>query len=307
MIDLLSTKEVADQLGIHEKKVYKLITEQGLPGTKVTGKWLFPRHLVEQWLENNTINYPGQREYLSKTPALFVVAGSNDVLLDRTLNLFMSSYPEYTAVFGNLGSMGGLRLLRQGLCHLSASHLAQEDLQDFNFSYAAEQLDRMPAVVNFCRRQQGLFLLKGNPRKITGLSDLKENDLRVVNRSLGTGTRLWFDQALKAEGIDPVTLPGYDHEVQRHLDVGLEVLSGRADIGPGIRTVAGLLDLDFLPMHWERFDLIITRERFFDANIQRFLGLLHDDRFKELTSNLTGYDLGLAGQMIHPIQKGHCR
>lgn len=307
MIDLLSTKEVADQLGIHEKKVYKLITGQGLPGTKVTGKWLFPRHLVEQWLENNTINYPGQREYLSKTPALFVVAGSNDVLLDRTLNLFMSSYPEYTAVFGNLGSMGGLRLLRQGLCHLSASHLAQEDLQDFNFSYAAEQLDRMPAVVNFCRRQQGLFLLKGNPRKITGLSDLKENDLRVVNRSLGTGTRLWFDQALKAEGIDPVTLPGYDHEVQRHLDVGLEVLSGRADIGPGIRTVAGLLDLDFLPMHWERFDLIITRERFFDANIQRFLGLLHDDRFKELTSNLTGYDLGLAGQMIHPIQKGHCR
>ncbi|MCF8106165.1 MAG: helix-turn-helix transcriptional regulator [Desulfohalobiaceae bacterium] len=305
MISLLSTREVAELLGIHEKKVYKLIHEQGLPGTKITGKWLFPRHLVEQWLENNTINYPGQQEYLSRTPALFVVAGSNDPLLDRTLNLFMAAYPEYTAVFGNLGSMGGLRLLRQGLCHLASSHLAREDLQDFNFSYAAEHLDRAPAVVNFCRREQGLLLARGNPKHISSIADLSAHkDLRIVNRSPGTGTRLWFDRALKENRIDPAALPGYEKELQRHLDVGLEILSGRADLGPGIRTVAGLLDLDFLPMHWERFDLLISRERFFDENIQAFLGLLHDERFRELARGLGGYDLGLSGQMLHPIQKG---
>lgn len=300
MTQLLSTKEVADFLGIHEKRVYKLISDQGLPGTKVTGKWLFPRHLVEQWLENNTINYPGQKEYLSRTPSLFVVAGSNDILLDRTLNLFMRLYPEFTAVFGNLGSMGGIRVLRQGLCHVATSHLAQDDLQDFNFSYASHELEHFPAVVNFCKREQGLLLAAGNPLNITGLSDLQGRNVRVVNRAMGTGTRHWFDQALKQADVDTTRLSGYEREMQRHLDVGLEILSGRADLGPGIGTVAGLLGLDFLPMHWERFDLLIDRERFFDQHIQKFLGLLHDQRFKDLIQNLKGYDLSLSGQMVHP-------
>ena len=300
MTQLLSTKGVAEFLGVHEKRVYKLITDQGLPGTKVTGKWLFPRHLVEQWLENSTINYPGQKEYLVRTPSLFVVAGSNDILLDRSLSLFMRVYPEFTAVFGNLGSLGGIRVLRQGLCHLASSHLAQDDLKEFNFSQASQELDNFPAVVNFCKREQGLLLAPGNPMNIAGISDLKAGTIRVVNRGPGTGTRQWFDQALARAAIDSATLPGYQRERQRHLDVGLEILSGGADLGPGIGAVAGLLKLDFLPMHWERFDLLIDRDRFFDQHIQKFLGLLHDPRFKELARDLRGYDLSLSGQMVTP-------
>ena len=300
MTQLFSTKEVADFLGIHEKRVYKLITDQGLPGTKVTGKWVFPRHLVEQWIENNTVNYPGQREYLARTPSLFVVAGSNDILLDRSLSLFMRIYPEFTAVFGNLGSLGGIRVLRQGLCHLASSHLAQDDLKEFNFSLASRELENFPAVVNFCKREQGLLLAPGNPLNIGTFSDLETGAFRMVNRGPGTGTRHWFDQALARAAIDPAGLPGYDRELQRHLDVGLEILSGGADLGPGIGAVAGLLKLDFLPMHWERFDLLIDRERFFDRHIQKFLGLLHDRHFKDLARDLRGYDLSLSGRMITP-------
>jgi molybdate-binding protein len=89
--------------------------------------------------------------------------------------------------------------------------------------------------------------------------------------------------------------------VQRHLDVGLEVLSGRADAGPGIRPVAALLKLGFIPLRWERFDLMASKERFFDEGVQRFLGLLHEPRFHRMVKDgLEGYDLSLSGKMVFP-------
>jgi len=300
MARLFSTREVAAYLGIHEKKVYRLITEKNLPATKVTGKWLFPEHLVRQWVEQNTINYPGESTFLLHTPSLLVIAGSNDILLDRCLGLFMEFYPEYTAVFGNLGSMGGIKTLKQGLCHMATAHLAEEDDQEYNFSFAAREMTNMPAVVNFCFREQGLIVGRDNPRKICGLSDLAGRNLTIVNRSVSTGTRLWFDRRLRDEGIDPSHINGYEQEVQRHLDVGLAVLSGRADAGPGIRAVAQILDLAFIPFHWERFDLLINKEMFFARNVQAFLSLFAEPRFKELAAGITGYDLSKSGKMVYP-------
>jgi len=299
MSRLLSTREVAEMLGIHEKKVYSLVNEQGLPATKVTGKWLFPKDLVDQWVENNTVNYPKGGGYHFKSPSLFVVAGSNDVLLERGLGLFMRIFPEYTAVFGNVGSKGGLRTLRQNLCHIATSHLVQEDEEDFNFTYLEQEMDNQPAVVNFAMRQQGLIVYKGNPKQINAVSDITEQT-RMVNRSLATGTRLWFDKALKREGLQPESIPGYHREVQSHLQAGLEVLSGNADVAPGIRAVTDLLGLDFVPFHWERFDLLIGKERFFDRNIQSFLGMLHEQEFRDFALELPGYDLSQSGKMVYP-------
>lgn len=304
MTQLLSTKELAQLLGIHEKKVYKLVSEQRIPATKVTGKWLFPKHLVEQWIAANTINHPGEAACLIDTPSLLVVAGSNDILLDRAMALFMKHHPEITVVFGNLGSMGGLRALGRGVCHMASSHLVQEDEAEYNFSFAAKEMENMPAVVNFCFREQGLVLPKGNPKNVAGMADLARKKLTIVNRAHGTGTRLWFDRKLDEAGVSPGTLKGYDHDVQRHLDVGLEVLSGRADTGPAIRAVAHLLDLDFLPMHWERFDLLIPRSLFFDKKIQAFLSLLTDPAFTGLAETLAGYDLSKSGKMVYPRDSG---
>jgi molybdate-binding protein len=86
--------------------------------------------------------------------------------------------------------------------------------------------------------------------------------------------------------------------------VGLEILSQRADAGPGIKAVAGLLDLDFIPLRWERFDLMIAKNRFFEENIQRFLGLLHEREFKDLVAGFSGYDLSLSGKMVFPPDAG---
>ncbi len=300
MTVLLSTKEVASFLNVNEKMVYSLVAEKGLPATKITGKWVFPKHLVEQWIEANTINYPQSTHLNPDYDSLLIVTGSNDLLLNETISLFNKQYPDYIAVFGNLGSMGGLKMLRQKLCHIAASHLLQEDEQDYNFAFARNELESIPAVVNFSMREQGILISKGNPKKIKAVADLARKGIRIINRPVGTGTRLLLDHELRKAKISPDKVNGYEDEKTSHMDVGLRILAGKADAAPGIRIVAHLLGLDFLPLRWERFDLLIPKERFFDKPIQLFLGLLHDESFRNIYPPDCGYDLDSTGKVIFP-------
>ncbi len=300
--NFLSTKEVAELLDVNEKMIYTLVSEKGLPATKVTGKWLFPRRLVEQWLESHIINYP-RSAHLPSSHGLLILVGSHDILLEKTMALFNRLYPDHMAVFGNVGSLGGLKALARGLCHMASSHLLQEDEQEYNFDFAYQELgSELPAVVNFCRREQGFLVAKGNPKAIKNVSDLKQGGIRIANRPKGTGTRLLLDHELEKAGLKGTQIEGYDREFRSHLDVGLEVLSGRADATPAIRPIANLLDLDFVPLRWERYDLLVSKERFFEQGVQRFLGLFQEPAFKDLAQGLDGYDLSLCGKIVFPQQ-----
>ena len=303
MTQFLSTKEVARFLNINDKMVYGLVAEKGLPASKITGKWLFPKNLVEQWVEINTINYPNTAESPSVSQAVLIITGSNDLLLDKAMTLYNTCFPGNIAVFGNLGSMGGLQALRQNLCHIASSHLLQENGNEYNFEFAGRELDHMPAVINFCKRQQGILVARSNPKKIKAISDLAQPGLTLVNRPLGAGTRLLLDQELKKEAIKGGQIQGYRNEVHRHLDVGLEILAGRADAGLGIHAVAGLLNLDFVPLRWERYDLLIFKERFFEPCVQQFLDLFHKKEFLTLAESLEGYDIDISGRMVYPVEK----
>ena len=196
--------------------------------------------------------------------------------------------------------MGGLKCLRRGVCHIGVCHLLQDDNMEYNFDFAERELDRPPIFVNFSKREQGILLQKGNPKNIQSIADLARSDVGIVNRPLGTGTRLLLDYEIAKSDISTDTITGYHHEVSRHLDVGLEILAGKADAGPAIRAVAGLLNLDFMPLRWERFDLLIARERFFVQGVQQFMGLLHDVAFQQLAETFVGYDLSLCGKMVFP-------
>jgi putative molybdopterin biosynthesis protein len=300
MKKLLSTRDVAEYLGVNEKMIYTLVAEKGLPASKVTGKWVFPLHLVDAWVEANTLNYPTRTlDNESVSPRLVALAGSNDLLLEKTISLFNRSFQDYLAVFANLGSMGGLRALRRGMCHIASSHMLQDDGADYNFEFANQEFNQVPVMVNFCRREQGFMLQSGNPKGISELKDIKNSGIRLVNRSIGTGTRHLFDREAKKAGIDPETIEGYHNEVNSHMEVGLEILRGRADMGLGIRPVASLLGLDFIPLRWERYDLLIAKDRFFDKPIQYFLGILQEAEFKTIAGSLDGYDIHAAGKIVY--------
>jgi len=300
MSDLLSTKEIAKVLNINEKMVYTLISEKGLPATKVTGKWLFPLDLVNQWIEAGTVNYPQPATTLPPYHGLILIAGSNDLLLDRIISSFNTRFQDHMALFGFAGSMGGLRALRQNLCHIASSHLVAGDNNEYNFPFLLTEVKKMPAVVNFCMREQGILVSSKNPHSIQAVEDLARPDIKIVNRSLGTGTRQLFERELKKAGITGSDIEGFESVKAKHMDVGLDILAGKADAGPGIRPVANKLGLGFIPVCWERFDLLISKNRFFDKGIQLFLGTMKEQFFIDAAQDLGGYDLSISGNMVYP-------
>ncbi|MDJ0621859.1 MAG: helix-turn-helix transcriptional regulator [Desulfocapsaceae bacterium] len=296
----ITTREVAELLKVNEKMVYTLITDKGLPATKVTGKWLFPRRLVEEWLELNIENGPIKAAALSSDSGRLLLAGSDDPFFQKTLSLFHAKVTDTIAFFANVGSMGGLMCLRRGLCHIGICHLLQDDNQEYNFDFAEQELAQSPVFINFSRREQGILVERGNPKKISCINDLGREDITIVNRPLGTGTRLLFDYEIAKSDITASQIRGYDQEVSRHVDAGMEILAGRADAAPAIRAIAGMLDLDFVPLRWERFDLLVSRERFFERGIQNFLGILQEKSFARLAETFVGYDISASGKMIFP-------
>ena len=298
--NFLSTKEVAELLKVNEKMVYTLVNEKGLPATKVTGKWLFPKRLVEEWLDAHILNYKKDHAGFSSDEGLLLLAGSDDPLFQRTLSLFHALRKGTLAFFSNQGSMGGLSSLRRGLCHIGVCHLLQDDQSEYNFEFAEQELDRSPVFINFSQREQGILLAPGNPKGIKDITDLAREDVTIVNRGLGTGTRLLIDYEISRSDISAKDINGYHNEVARHLDAGMEVLSGKVDAAPAIRAVAGMLNLDFLPLRWERFDLLINRERFFEKGIQAFISLLHEKDFRRIAESMDGYDVSLCGKMLYP-------
>ena len=298
MCSLMNTRELAKYLGINEKKIYNLIREKGLPATRVTGKWLFQRHLVERWLERHTDNYPPAEATPETYQNLLIITGSNDLLLDQLLELFGRRHPLPMAVFSNLGSMGGIRALKENLCHVCCAHLLEPEGEEYNFAYLEGEFGDTAVVVNFCKRLQAVLVAPGNPKKVKGIADLASGRLRIANRKEGTGTRLLLDRELERQGVGGDKIPGYETAFGRHLDVGLEVLAGRADAGLAIAAVGGLLGLDRVPVRWERYDFIIRKEVFFSRGVQMLLGLFHDPDFRQIAEGLTGYDLSTSGQVI---------
>ena len=295
----LNTKEVAQLLQVNEKGVYTLVSDKGLPATKVTGKWLFPRHFVEEWLDLSIVNLPAAANPALDRGRLFI-AGSDDLLFQRAVSLYNSKDQNSVIFFANIGSMGGLRALRQRSCHIGVCHLLQDDKEEYNFRFAEQEMSQAPVFINFSKREQGILIRPGNPKNINSVADLAGDGVKIVNRPLNTGTRLLLDYEISRTEVSADQIEGYEVEVGRHLEAGLAVLGGRADAAPAIRPVAELLGLDFIPLRWERFDLLINRDRFFDPPVQRFINLLHDPSFKDIAKEFVGYDLSVSGKMIYP-------
>ncbi len=194
-------------------------------------------------------------------------------------------------VSANAGSLGGLIALRRGEAHLAGSHLLDPETGEYNVSYVKQYLPNTPVVlVTLLRREQGLIVAKGNPKKIESLADLARPDVRYVNRQHGAGTRVLLDYRLGLLGVTPEQVRGYEREEYTHLAVAAAVQSGVADCGLGVRAAARALDLGFVPVEWERYDLVIPQAYSESELIKPLLDLLQNELFRRVVAELPGYD-----------------
>jgi putative molybdopterin biosynthesis protein len=227
---------------------------------------------------------------------IFVI-GSHDISLD-----IMAQYlalRNRRLVSANVGSLGGLMAIRRGETHLAGSHLLDPQSGEYNLSYIREYLPGVPVrVIAFVGRRQGLLVAKGNPKAIRSLDDLTRPEVVYVNRQRGAGTRVLLDYQLDKKGIASELIRGYNQEEYTHLAVAAAVASGRADCGLGIAAAAQALDLSFVPLFDERYDLIIPVVYAQTDLLAPLFAVLDSREFRNAVAALPGYDPSVMGTLI---------
>ncbi|MDR1726500.1 MAG: molybdopterin biosynthesis protein [Acidobacteriota bacterium] len=228
-----------------------------------------------------------------------LVLGSHDLTIDLLASAVQEATEgRVTISSSNVGSMGGLLAVGKGVAHFAGSHLLDTDTGDYNRSWIRKHLpDADVALVTLVHRHQGLITPKGNPKGIAGVCDLVRPDVSLVNRQAGSGTRILLDYELGKAGIDAAAVAGYRNEEYTHMGVAMAVTSGRADVGMGIAAAAQALDLGFIPVARERYDLVIPTPLLDDPRIVLLLDIIRSDAFKAQVLALGGYEVGETGKI----------
>ena len=241
--------------------------------------------------------------HLYRSPAeidrSIVAIGSHDLTLDLLAQFLAAKGQGLRLTSANVGSLGGLVALRRGEAHLAGSHLLDPETGEYNISYIQRYLPGQDVVlVTLVGREQGWIVPSGNPKKLAGWLDITRPDVTIVNRQRGAGTRVLLDYELAKLSVEPDDIRGYDREEYTHLAVAAVVASGAANAGLGIRAAARALELDFVPLAHERYDLVIPRQHYESNLLRPLLELLHDQAFRSSVSAMPGYDVRAMGEIV---------
>ena len=236
---------------------------------------------------------------LPEIEGTIVAIGSHDPILDLAASELRTRDPRVTLASSNVGSLGGLIALRDGLCHLAGSHLLEPDTGEYTIPYVEQMLAGHDiAIVRLVHREQGLIVAPGNPLGVGGIADLAQPELRYVNRQRGAGTRVLLDYELQRAGVDPAALSGYSREEPTHLAVAAAISAGRADCGLGVQAAARAFGLDFVPVAQEPFDLVLERGTAESERLAPLWALMETAEFRSAVETLRGYDTSEMGRRI---------
>ncbi len=287
----MTTKEVADYLRLKERKVYDLVAADDIPYTRVTGKYLFPKHLIDIWLARSSTFPNIARAHTTPPPP--VIVGSHDPLLEWAVR---NSGCELALMPG--GSLDGVQRFARGEAVACGMHVL--DLTDGGYnvgpaSEAAVGLDMV--LIEWARREQGLIVSRGNPIRIDGIAAAAAANARFVVREAQAGSRMLFQYLVSEAGLEIADLDIADVEARTETDVGLAIVEGRADTGLGIRAAAHQYGLDFVALHTERYDLMVRRRDYFQPPLQRLLKYCDSAEFKARADALAGYDIAGLGDI----------
>ncbi len=297
----LTVAEAARYIRLNPRSVYLLAQRGAIPASRVTGKWLFPVHLLDEWLEASVRQRSGERPARGRAslpPGNLFLAGSDDPALELLPDALRGEAAQPLLFTATLGSVGGLEALAGGRADMACAHLVDRASGEYNLPQLPRYLPGRSAVlVNLFHRELGLVVWTGNPRKLQGVGDLGRRGLRFVNRQPGSGTRAFTDEALAKAGVEQAGVVGYREEVSTHWAVALRILRGEADAGVATHAVAAALSLGFVPLTRERFDLVVPKESFFQPPVQALIEAIRSERFRRGLERLGGYDWAQTGRV----------
>ena len=281
----LTTREVADLLRVKERKVYELVAAQAIPVSRVTGKMLFPRDLVEAWVRRQ-VEFSGGTDPAPPSP---VLAGSHDPLLEWAIR---ESGSEIATIFG--GSIDGLARITARKAFAAGMHVFEPETGEFNVGLVTDELAGRPVVLTeWAWRTQGLVVARGNPRGLASAADLA--GVRFIPRQPEAGSYLLLLHLLAEAGVGPDAVEMLDPPARTEADIAQHVLEGRADAGLAVETAARMHRLDFVPLFRERYDLLAWRREYFEPPMQRLLAYCASASFRRRAAEIGGYDFSGLG------------
>lgn len=291
-MDLLTTSEASEYLRLGERKLYELVAAGAIPCTKVTGKWLFPREELDRWVLSGLMRPTG----MGHADAPLIVGGSQDALLEWSLRESGSGLA--TLVEGTESGVG--RVLRgeaiAAAIHFHTEHDVQDSGEDANVSAVRALATLHDAVlVGFVRREQGLLLQPGNPKNLTSIAGVLASGATMAVRQPGAGAQMLLDALLKQHGAKPKDLRRLDPPCLTGPDLAAAIRAGEADCGIATRAAAKAAGLDFMPLLWENFDLVMHQRDYFKPSLQALMGFMSKPLLKQRANDFTGYDTTPAG------------
>jgi putative molybdopterin biosynthesis protein len=289
-VGVVGDKQIATPVGRGAGLLMSLVRADGIIKIPADSEGLSAGHKV-------TVELMRSKDEIKNT---IVCIGSHDNTLDLLANSIKKNYPHYSLSSAHVGSMGGLMALKRGEAHCAGTHLLDEDSGEYNVPFIKRFFSgRKMVLVNLVYRQQGLLTKKENPKSISGFEDLLRDDVLFINRQPGSGTRLLLDKYLKEKGISPSMIKGYEKDEYTHMAVASAVLTGLADTGLAIYSSAKALDLNFIPVANERYDIAIPYEFMETEMIHVLLQVIReDDEFRGMVQSLGGYDIRDMGKVL---------
>jgi putative molybdopterin biosynthesis protein len=291
-MEFLTTSEAAEYLRLGERKLYELVTAGAIPCSKVTGKWLFPRHQLDLWVVSGLARPAGM---IGADPPP-IVGGSQDDLLEWCLRESGSGLASLAE-----GTARGLDRLQRGEVMAAAIHfhspvISEDSAEDANVAAVRAMPGLHDAVlVGVVRREQGLLLAPGNPGNLRNLTDVLASRAKMAVRQPGAGAQMLLEVLLMRAGAGPKDLRRLEPPCLTGPDLAAAIRAGKADCGIATRAVAKAAELDFVPILQENFDLLMRQRSYFRPSMQALIGFFGQKRLKQRAAELSGYDPSPAG------------
>lgn len=288
---MLTTNEASEYLRLGERKLYELVAEGAIPCTKVTGKWLFPREELDRWVLSGLMRPAG----MVRADAPLIVGGSQDALLEWSMRESGSGLATLVE-----GTENGVHRVLRGEAIAAAIHYHDEDEAEDSGNANIKAVRAMASLhdavlVGFVRREQGLLLQPGNPKNLGSIGDVIDSKAIIALRQAGAGAQMLLDVLLKQRGASLKDLRRLNPPCLTGPDLAAAIRAGKADCGIATRAAAKAAGLDFMPLTWESFDLVMHQRDYFRPALQALVRFMSSPLLRERAAALTGYDTAPAG------------
>lgn len=297
-------EEVAQLLKVSKLTIYDLVKKEELPVYRVGRQMRVDQEDLQKYIQKSKtgssvkeVATPKQVQHDSDKKK--VIISGQDLVLDL-LGKYIEKDRQVKILRSHEGSYNGVLAMYNGDCDIASMHMYDGDTGEYNTSYLKKIFVSHPYIqIHLLTRMAGFYVEKGNPLGIQSFEDITKPDLRIINREKGSGARTLLDEKLRVHEIPRATILGYDDEEKSHLDVASAVAQGHAQLAVGIEKIAKLVNVDFIPLVEESYDIVLFKSPENEQLVETVKAILQSSEFQDEVAALGGYSIQNMGKVIY--------